>query len=107
MRAHECRSLRHHGYVLRKGLLPPGFETVGVGIQNRTRLSAVQPSTRSEELVALWIQLLVRIHFVQFLPLIIEQDQFGAGECVDRGALTRSGALASAQPGEKLSFLKS
>ena len=66
MRAHECRSLRHHVHLLRKGLLPPGVETVGGGIQTRVRLSVVQPFARSEELTALWVKLLVRIHFALF-----------------------------------------
>jgi hypothetical protein len=66
MRAHECRCLRHHGRVMRKGLLPPAVVTVGRGIQIRMRLSVVQPLARSAELTALWVQLLVRIHFVVF-----------------------------------------
>jgi len=64
MCAHERGSLRHHGRVLRKGLLPPGFEAVGGGI--RLRLPAVQAFAGNEELTALWVQLLVRIHFVLF-----------------------------------------
>jgi hypothetical protein len=49
------------------GLLPPAVEAVGSGTQILLRLSVVQPFARSEELTALWIQLLVRIHFVPFL----------------------------------------
>ena len=53
MRAHECRSSRHHGRVLRKGLLPPDVEAVSGGIQIRVKLPVVQPFARSEELTAL------------------------------------------------------
>lgn len=69
MRSHQCGSLRDHGRVLRKGFLPPGVKTVGGGILIRMRLSVAQPFARSEELTALWVQLLVRIHFVLSLPL--------------------------------------
>jgi hypothetical protein len=88
-RAHECRSLRHHCRVLRKGFLPPVVESVRGGIQIRMRLSAVQPIARRKKSIASWVQLLVRIHSVLFLPLIIEQDQADAGKSVVVGALTR------------------
>ena len=68
MLAHECRSLCHRGHMLRKGLLPPDFETVGGGNHTRMRLSVVQPSAQSEDLTALRVQLPVRIYSVLFPP---------------------------------------
>jgi hypothetical protein len=107
MRAHECRCLRRHGRVLRKGPLPPAFETIGGGIQIWMRLPVVQPLAPSEELTALWVQLLVRIHFVLFLPLMVEQDQAGASKCVVSGFSLDQALLLRPSRGERRSLLKS
>jgi hypothetical protein len=59
MYTHQSRSLCNYGRVLRRCLVPPDAETVGGGIQIRMGLPVVQPFARSEELTALWVQLLV------------------------------------------------
>lgn len=99
MRAHDCRSLRER-------LVPPGVESAGREVHVRRKLLLAQPIVRSWESPALWVELLVRIHFVLFLPLIIEQDQVGTCKCFVCGAITRSTAPAWAQLCERLSLLK-
>jgi hypothetical protein len=66
MRPHQGRSSRSNNRVVRKHPLPPGIETFGGRIQTRMKPLFVQPISRSRELAALEIKLLVRIHFVVF-----------------------------------------
>ena len=106
MRAHDCRCLRDHSSVLRERFVPPDVESANDEVHVRRKLLLVKPIVRCGEAPALWVELLVRIHFVLFLPLIIEQDHVGACNRFVCGAITRSSAPAQAQLCERLSLLK-